>query len=183
MIPSSTSPSKNSLPIFEVVSRRQAEKLLHHSTLAGYTSLISIGDSAETRLPSFLRIRIPHRVRLEFDDVTTASSEMHGYKRASPEDIAIIIGFSKNIAPEGKTLIHCEAGISRSSAAAIIMATVKLFPDVDMPIRLLREYHPKGEFSPNEWMIALADRQLRLEGRLYRAVEDAFRPSGSPGRL
>ncbi|KQT54199.1 tyrosine protein phosphatase [Aureimonas sp. Leaf454] len=80
-------------------------------------------------------------------------------------------------------MIHCYAGISRSTAAAYILA-LAIDPGIDeaMLAAELRRRAPSA--TPNARLIALADARLGREGRMIRAIAgigrgaDAF--SGTP---
>jgi predicted protein tyrosine phosphatase len=83
-------------------------------------------------------------------------------------------------------LVHCFAGVSRSTAAAYIIAAA-LKPERD-PVELawtLRRLSPTA--TPNSRMVALADDQLSRGGRLVEAIRGIGRGSetyeGVPFRL
>lgn len=83
-------------------------------------------------------------------------------------------------------VMHCYAGISRSTAAAFI-ATCALRPDRDEAeiARELRRASPSA--TPNRRLVAVADAMLGREGRMVAAIaaigrgEDAF--EGEPFHL
>lgn len=66
-------------------------------------------------------------------------------------------------------LIHCYAGISRSTATAFIAACLHN-PDVDEAVlaRALRSASPSA--SPNRRIVALADAALGRQGRMSQAI-------------
>lgn len=66
-------------------------------------------------------------------------------------------------------LVHCVAGISRSTAAALIGLVVKAGGREAEAAALLRRLAPHA--LPNRRLIALADRLLAAEGRLIAARE------------
>lgn len=85
-------------------------------------------------------------LRLKFHDITFQVDFNHNYVLPSVEDVKKIIEFSeKNLKEDSRLLTHCFAGISRSSAAAIIAAStvmgyegairkisnLEIFPDSD----------------------------------------------------
>ena len=67
-------------------------------------------------------------------------------------------------------LIHCYAGISRSTATAFITACAQNpGADEETIAVALREASPSA--SPNRRFVALADAELGREGRMSRAIE------------
>ncbi|MBV9114941.1 MAG: protein tyrosine phosphatase [Hyphomicrobiales bacterium] len=83
-------------------------------------------------------------------------------------------------------VIHCYAGISRSTAAAFIAACA-LAPqrEEDVIARRLRAASPSA--TPNSRLVCVADQLLCREGRMIAAVEaigrGAFASEGSPFAL
>ena len=125
--------------------------------------LVSIGSPTE-REPAGFR-NVAKRLRLVFEDATT--QEMGG---ASPEDIEHLVRFAREVdVHQGRLLVHCQSGISRSSAAAAIVLAVALGPGHEAEaIEYVRTVHPSGR--PNRWMLELADTLLGAEGRLAAAA-------------
>jgi predicted protein tyrosine phosphatase len=70
---------------------------------------------------------------------------------------------------EAPLLIHCMAGISRSTAAALIALVTKAGGREGEAAEQVRRAAPHA--YPNRRMIALADQVLRCEGRLIAARE------------
>ena len=67
-------------------------------------------------------------------------------------------------------VIHCYAGVSRSTAAAYVAACALREDDCEFAVaRRLRERSPTA--TPNAVMVALADRMLGREGRMIEAVK------------
>ena len=83
------------------------------------------------------------------------------------DHVRAILRFGCRLEPGARVLIHCMAGISRSTAAAWILG-VQAAPgreaDVLAHIRRLRP-----QAMPNRLMIALADRILEADGRMIAA--------------
>jgi predicted protein tyrosine phosphatase len=104
------------LPALIVTSAAKASReLLSKSRGPGIKCVVSIGEAGEKRPAGFGMPRA--RLRLEFaDTVDEAEAGIHSTR----EDIQRLIGFAAVIcAADGSTLIHCQAGISRSTAAAL----------------------------------------------------------------
>lgn len=137
--------------------------------------MVSIGDPGQK--PPFGLLSHPApRLRLTFDDVERDLPRF-GYAACTPEDIAALAAFLEH-AP-GPLLIHCAAGVSRSSAAGLIRCAIRLGPGrereavavLDAAIteaRLLR-LRTAESIHPNRRMIGLADRLLGREGALIAA--------------
>lgn len=85
-----------------------------------------------------------------------------------------LIAFAGQWNPATPILIHCQAGISRSTAAALVTYAVH-FPDtIRRAARHLRRTGPHA--YPNPLIAALGDELLGLEGRLVAAVESMGLP-------
>ncbi len=98
-----------------IASRVEAGQLLYHYN---YDHLISLGDL----LPANW-LRGGHLLRLTFDDIEHESiaTIRAGYVAPSEQDIAAIVEFARTIKQGDRVLIHCAQGISRSTAAAMIV--------------------------------------------------------------
>ena len=142
--------------------------------------VISIG-SPERPLPTgYDRLRCP-RIRLEFDDVEVEKHKV-GYMGATFEDVLRLVNFCKRVKEKpGNIVVHCAAGVSRSSAATLVLLATLLGPDneADAIAHLVdvkewsAEYDlresPCGIF-PNRRIIWLADGILQRKGNLLQAA-------------
>ncbi|HVY86823.1 MAG TPA: hypothetical protein VG943_16950 [Caulobacterales bacterium] len=108
-----------------------------------------------------------HRLRLAVHDI---ENEMDGFDHPAEPHMRQILDFVSAWDREAPILIHCYAGISRSTATAFITACAHN-PDVDEAhIALtLREVSPTA--SPNRRFVALADAALGRNGRMNAAIE------------
>ncbi len=146
----------------EVLSRVEAGCVLSSPTSCDeITYLLSIGDPYD-QLPegygNFQRKR-----RLLIADVVTEEG-------ATEEEISQIIDLAEYLRSEkGKVLIHCEAGISRSTAAALIMYACWLGPGREREA-MDRVLAQRPVAIPNPRMVELADKLLALEGRLLAVL-------------
>jgi predicted protein tyrosine phosphatase len=88
--------------------------------------------------------------------------------------VADLVKFALDWDRKGPLLIHCWAGISRSTAAAFITLCA-LNPHVEelKVARALRRASPTA--YPNRLLVALADEALSRDGRMMAAVEDIGR--------
>jgi predicted protein tyrosine phosphatase len=106
-------------------------------------------------------------LKLTFHDITTPSA---GHIAPSEEHVAAILGFAERWPRTAPIVVHCHAGISRSTAAAYMIACA-LDPDgrEDQIAAELRAASPTA--TPNSLMNALADARLGRSGRMIRAIQ------------
>jgi predicted protein tyrosine phosphatase len=110
-------------------------------------------------------------------DWTTAPTE---------EDFAAILAFADGLQAGDRLLVHCHAGISRSTAAAITILMQRGMPHTEA-LRVVQAVRP--QLWPNSLIIAMADRHFNLDGQLVQMVRDfkktemlnlAYRTKGDP---
>jgi predicted protein tyrosine phosphatase len=106
-------------------------------------------------------------LRLSMNDI---SEPRDGLVVPCEDHVADLIQFTLNWDQKAPILIHCWAGISRSTAAAFI-SLCALNPEVDEHAlaRALRRASPTA--YPNRRLVALADQVLSRQGRMSAAVE------------
>lgn len=115
-----------------------------------------------------------------FNDINEPSD---GMIHPSVDHINQFIAFGRRWDRKAPLLIHCYAGVSRSTASAYITA-IALNPELDETrlAQTLRRNAPSA--TPNALLIALADDLLVRKGRMVDAIkaigrgEDAF--EGTP---
>jgi predicted protein tyrosine phosphatase len=146
----------------EVASRPEASDILiSPQRCAEITCLVSIGDSQD-ELPAGYD-NIGRKLRLLVADVVTELG-------ATEDDIRRIIELAEGLRSEtGRVLIHCEAGVSRSSAAALIMYAYWLGVGREHEA-MDRVLSQRPMAMPNRRMVELADRLLDRQGRLLKAL-------------
>ena len=115
--------------------------------------------------PSPARVT-PHLV-LRFNDV---SAPRAGYAAPGSGAIAQLLHFAAAAPASETVLVHCWMGISRSPAAAFILACARqpLVAEADIA-RTLRAASPSA--TPNPMLVRLADDHLRREGRMVAAID------------
>lgn len=93
-----------------------------------------------------------------------------------PDDshVADVVDFVRRWDRKAPLVIHCYAGVSRSTAAAFIAACVVDEARSEMDIaREIRERSPTA--TPNALMVKIADRLLQRDGRMVEAVRSIGR--------
>jgi predicted protein tyrosine phosphatase len=104
---------------------------------------------------------------LAVDDIALPQD---GYTVPAEEHVARLVQFVRGWDRAAPMVVHCFAGISRSTAAAFTAACV-LNPQRDEGeiARAIRAASPTAQ--PNARIVWIADRLLKREGRMIRAVE------------
>ena len=132
---------------------------------SGYADyIISIGDPLSDP-PPFSWRQHPHskKLRLEFYDFDNPVDG--GPTKA---DVEKLIAFSQARDNKGYALVHCQAGISRSSAASIILESIgKDEKQAKISIGRFLTSHPT--IHPNFRMLILADEITNNAYRFVRA--------------
>ena len=104
---------------------------------------------------------------LSMDDITVP---MDGYTIPCDDHVTALVAFVRGWERAKPLVLHCYAGISRSTAAAYVAACA-LNPRRDewAIARELRRLSATA--TPNTRLVALADRILDREGRMVAAIE------------
>ncbi|NBB71846.1 MAG: protein-tyrosine-phosphatase [Alphaproteobacteria bacterium] len=149
-------------------------------TICGLGELAGFADTGVSHVLSILdpdwpdpqafRLYPPHRrVVHRFDDVLGAVGD------AAPPEVGhvdAILRWGDVLAAEaaGHVLVHCHAGVSRSTAAAVMLMAR------DQPGREAEAFDAVWRIRPRSWpnsrMLAIADRLLRRDGALVAALAD-----------
>lgn len=138
--------------------------------------------SPDTDAEALAALAPQRRLHLVFHDIVEPRD---GLIAPSGEMIATMLKFGRACAPETPLLIHCWAGISRSSAAAYILACDRHPGREDELATALRAGAPF--VTPNRLMVALADDLLGRNGAMIDAIARIGRGAeafeGMPYRL
>ena len=124
-------------------------------------SLLSTAEQPPT--PGGFEPERHHRV-----EVNDISQPMDGYVLPQDDHISGLIGFLDGWQGSTPLLIHCFAGISRSTAAALIALTLRHDGREEEAALRLREAAPHAQ--PNRRIIELADARLARRGRLIASL-------------
>jgi len=129
------------------------------------------------------RVLAHRHLLLEMDDIT---AELDGYRAPAQEDLADLIQFVRGWDRAAPLVVHCYAGISRSTAGAFVAACA-LNPrrDERLIAQAIRRASPTA--TPNIRIVTLADGLLGRDGRMVAAIEGIGRgilaPEGHPFRI
>jgi predicted protein tyrosine phosphatase len=156
-------------------------------TICGLTELGTFQNAAVTHVLSILDPDYPEpadfaaygphkRLTLRFDDIIEVRPGM-----ALPErhHIEALLEFGKGLAaasddPLNHLLVHCHAGISRSTASmAILLAEARPEVEADRIFAHIREIRPQA--WPNSRMIGMADDLLQRGGALVTGLRRHYR--------
>ncbi len=158
----------NTYPSIQICSLETAKEI-DHST---YDGVITIEDSLVDEPLRINQGDCPQLV-LCFDDI------------ASPKDDLVLpnkkhVQSALNFADElrgGSLLIHCHAGISRSSAVALAIIAKGLGAGIEKQACIeLEQVNPNS--APNALVIRFADEILERDGALYEMAKSMVRLTG-----
>ena len=106
-----------------------------------------------------------HHLHIEVDDVPAPYA---GDIVPTMEHVQEFLDFAKNWDRQGPMFVHCYAGVSRSTAAALAILCQYNPGREGEAAQALRRAAPHAK--PNTRIIAIADRLLGLDNRLVAAV-------------
>jgi predicted protein tyrosine phosphatase len=150
----------------EICSREEAGEILcSPSKRDGVVMLVSIGEAHDPAPNGFDNIEARH----QFVFADTNSDDGPTFA-----DVERLIDTARTLAGRsGRVVIHCQAGISRSTAAATIFWTV-LLGEGSEDEAIARVLAAREFAIPNRRMIRIADELLGREGKLVAAVRRAM---------
>jgi predicted protein tyrosine phosphatase len=120
---------------------------------------------------------------LAVDDISTPQD---GYTVPGEEHVARLIAFVGTWDRAAPMVVHCYAGISRSTAGAYVAACA-LNPARDEQEIAWEIRRASRTAAPNAAIVSIADRLLKRDGRMVKAIETIgpghFAEEGVPFRL
>lgn len=153
-----------------MVCSRDALPKFREAPVTHFVSLVDPDETAamEQRPPSAI-----HKMQLVFSDLDDIEIKLPQFRRYDPptiDHVAQLVDFGREL--DGLTdwglLAHCEAGISRSTAAAITILTAAGYKP-QMAFGIVRRICP--EMLPNRRILRFADECLMTGGTLQRMAE------------
>lgn len=131
--------------------------------------------TARSQPPTPPEVDGSRHLRLELDDISTPSP---GQVLPGAAQIRELIEFLSGCEREAPILLHCIAGVSRSTAAALVALVL------DAEGREAEAVDRLGEAAPHAWpnrrIVALADEILSRDGRLVAALDEMILPESIP---
>jgi predicted protein tyrosine phosphatase len=156
-------------------------------TICGIDELVDYSDAKVTHVLSILDPATPEpdafgsfgehaKLELRFHDVI--EEHVAGYESPQPHHIEALLEFGRDLInePPGEAhlLVHCHMGISRSTAAALLLLA-EATPDRPAKDMMAEIANVRSKAWPNLLMIEIGDRMLGLGGDLVQAVRDRHR--------
>ncbi|MBV8568840.1 MAG: tyrosine phosphatase family protein [Methylobacteriaceae bacterium] len=150
------------MPSIHVCPLSKIEAVVHATGARSLVTLLSAGTQV-TRPQLIARERHLHLV------VSDIIEAMDGEILPGEHHVRDLVAFAGTWDRKAPMLVHCFAGVSRSTAAAFISACV-LVPEAsehDLARRLRQASHTA---TPNRRLVALADDHLGRRGRMVDAI-------------
>jgi predicted protein tyrosine phosphatase len=140
---------------------------------APVTHFVSLIDPDEVHSTLYPPLSSTHRLQLIFhdlDDIEMTLPKFARYSAPMEEDVRVLVDFGRTLLPldDWGLLAHCEAGISRCSAAAITLLVAAGYPPA-IAFGLVRRACP--QMMPNRRILRFADEFLGTDGKLLTMAE------------
>jgi predicted protein tyrosine phosphatase len=109
-----------------------------------------------------------NHLKVQVDDIT---EPMDGFVAPSDSHVEQVLSFVRGWDRAAPLVVHCYAGISRSTASAFAAACA-LNPHRD-EISIARQIRAASPIAaPNRLIVSLADKALGRDGRMLRALDE-----------
>ena len=150
--------------------------MIHVCSLAALPETVRLTGASHvlTVMANVEQVQRPHSVlaanhlKVSMDDIT---EQLDGFVAPSELHIEKVLNFVRGWDRNAPMVVHCYAGISRSTASAFA-AVCLLNPHRD-EIEIARQIRAASPIaSPNRLIVGLADKALGREGRMLRALDE-----------
>ena len=140
---------------------------------AGVTDILSILGPDWPDPPVFALFPPHRRLTLRFHDIIDPAPGQLGPSR---EDVVRILEFGREVGEPARShvLIHCHAGVSRSTAAATLILA-QAYPDRAANEVLERVVQIRPRAWPNLRILELGDALLGRDGEIVAAASEIYR--------
>ncbi len=151
------------MPSIHVCSLSRLHRTVETSGASHVVTLINVNTPVE-------RPAAVSADRHLFIGVSDIVAPLEGHVTPGEEHVSRLLGFVRAWPREKPMVIHCWAGVSRSTAAAFISACMLQPSREEAEIAaLIRRLSPTA--TPNARLVAVADMMLGRAGRMSAAVE------------
>ena len=123
--------------------------------------------NADTNVPRPDTISADNHLFLGFNDIVEPTE---GLLPPGEDDVRHFMDFVNNWDQSAPMIVHCWAGVSRSTAGAMI-ATCLLRPELDEELVACTIRQRSPEATPNIRLVEFADALLGRKGRMVKAVQ------------
>jgi predicted protein tyrosine phosphatase len=139
----------------------------------GVSHVLSILDPGWPEPDALNNFGLDRRLKLRFHDVIEANP---GWTAPERWDVELLLAFGRNLAAlhQAHLLVHCHAGVSRSTAAAILVLA-QTCPErpADEAVREVVRLRPRA--WPNLRMLEFGDEILGRRGEIVEAAAAHYR--------
>jgi predicted protein tyrosine phosphatase len=140
---------------------------------AGVTHVLSILDPDTPDPPAFAAFAPHHRLALRFHDIIDTLPDRLAPAKADVERL-LAFGHELSDAPGNHLLIHCHAGVSRSTAsAALILAQARPDRPARDALEAVAQLRPRA--WPNLRILEFGDELLGRNGEIVAAAATIYR--------
>src|SRR3954463_12560837 len=147
--------------------------MLHVCSLAALPDTVKVTGASHVltvmanveQVPRPASVLEANHLKVSMDDIT---EHMDGFVAPSEQHVERVLAFVRGWDRAAPMVVHCYAGISRSTASAFAAACL-LNPHRD-EIAIARQIRAASPIaSPNRLIVSLADKAMGREGRMLRA--------------
>ena len=139
----------------------------------GVTHVLSILDPGTPEPESLSSFEVHRRLRLRFHDVIESQP---GWLAPERWDVELLLSFTRGLYPSQEThlLVHCHAGVSRSTAAAtLVLAQTRPDRPADEVLQEIVRLRPRA--WPNLRILEFGDEILGRGGEIVEAARAHYR--------
>jgi predicted protein tyrosine phosphatase len=150
--------------------------MLHVCSLAALPETVNVTGASHvlTVMANVEQVQRPasvlpaNHLKISMDDIT---EQMDGFVAPCADHVERVLAFVRGWDRAAPMVVHCYAGISRSTASAFAAACM-LNPHRD-EITIARQIRAASPIAqPNRLIVGLADRLLGRDGRMLRALDE-----------
>jgi predicted protein tyrosine phosphatase len=150
--------------------------MIHVCSLAALPSTVKATGASHvlTVMANVAQVQRPESVlpanhlKVQMDDIT---EQLEGFVAPTETHIDQVLNFVRGWDRQAPLVIHCYAGISRSTASAFA-AVCALNPHRDENAIARQIRSASAIASPNRLIVSLADKALGRDGRMLRALDE-----------